>query len=157
MSNIPTNVERFNLITLVLFDSLYNEFPKPLEIQPAKLGASAVPSDASYEDSFSFSTLAEDAVTWLSEEGFIRYGGHDTGGFIDVRLTLKGLALLNYVPSSVQASEPKEPLIKKIRKVLAGGAQKASEEAVKSVIGELLKTALSVGVAVASGGGNAAL
>ena len=67
---IRENIQRFDLITLVVFDKLYNA-TKPIEIEAMQIGFSAAPEDADEEQTLNFGAAASDVLTWLAEEGFI--------------------------------------------------------------------------------------
>jgi hypothetical protein len=155
MSSIPPNIHRFNLTALALFDQLYNAFRTPMELDLAKVGASAMPPEASEQDAWDFSIRTVDVVTWLDEEGFLPFEGQIAGDHVyQARLTLKGLTILGYMPTSLQSSGPREALIDKIKRVLATGAEKAGSEAVKSLLSEIFKISLATGTAAASSGLN---
>ena len=99
MPETPDNIHRFNVTALVLFDKLYNSFPAPIEIDTLDLGYQATPSEAGSGTAWNFSVGADHVVTWLAEEGFIRYqGANIRTSFHDVRLTLKGLTVLGFLP-----------------------------------------------------------
>jgi hypothetical protein len=139
-----TNIDRFNLTALKLFEKLYDEFPNPRDIDTKELGISASPDDAEFIEAFKFTVYAQNAVSWLAEEGFIRYEQHESGTtFRRVRLTLKGLTVLGYIPTAVRGREKPVTLISRVKKVLAGGAEKAGTEAVRTIITELFKLAAS--------------
>jgi hypothetical protein len=145
MSDIPQNIQRFNLIALVLFNNLYESFPSGIDIDALKVGHNAVPKDESYDDqAWDFGAVAYDVVLWLAEEGFLRYENpNHTREFFNARLTMKGLTVLGYVPTSLQPSGPKEPLINRVRRVLAGGAEKAAAEGVSTILGQVFSLALA--------------
>ena len=145
MSEIPKNIQRFNLIALFLFAKLYESFPSGLDIEPLKVGFDALPKDASWDDqAWDFGAIAYDVVNWLAEEGFFRYENpNHTREFYNARLTMKGLTVLGYVPTSLQSADPKEPLIEKIKRVLATGTEKAAAEGVKAILGQIFGLALA--------------
>jgi hypothetical protein len=146
MTKAPDNITQFNLIALELFNKLYNKFPTPIDLTASKVGLGASPQNASYDESWNYMAEAEHVVTWLTEEGFLRYKSHDqSGSFFGVRLTLRGLTVLGYIPTSLNESEKREPIIDKIKGVLKIGAEKAGTEAVKSILSELFKLALASG------------
>lgn len=144
MIDVPENIHKFNLNALSLLARLYESFPSSIELRPSSVGAA--PQDASYDEAFKFSAEADDVVTWLAEEGFLRFQNRDLSGtFYQVRLTLKGLTVLGYIPTSLQAKDRKEPVIDKIKRVLASGTEKASAEAVKCLLSKLFTLALPLG------------
>ena len=147
MSTTHTNIDRFNLAAIELFSVLYDHFPLPTDIETAEIGVEAAPKEATPVEMLRFTVYAEHALTWLVEEGFIRYEPPHFGTcYRNVRLTLKGLTLLGYVPSALQPNEQSEPIITKIKRILSGGAEKAATEAVKSLLGELFKLAMMQGI-----------
>lgn len=157
MAYTPQNIEHFNLVVLKLFDRLYEAFPRPLDINDTTaidIGFDAVPEDTTGEESWNIGTMDEDIIEWLREEGFIRYEAdpnHQHGNFWKVRLTLKGLTILGYIPSSLRQAEPKESLIQQAKQAIGSGASVAGKEAVKQVVAEIFKLALAPGSAIATG------
>jgi hypothetical protein len=146
MSTDPqsSNLERFNLTALALFSRLYDAFPNPIEVKAQNLGLSASPDEAELAEHLRFMVYAEHAVTWLAEEGFIRYESHGlNGGFAGVRLTLRGLTVLGYVPTAVKGKKEPETLIVRIKRALGSGADKAAADGVKALITEVFKLAAS--------------
>lgn len=125
MQPSSSNVEIFNRISLELFAELYEAFPVPIAITPDALALSEVPDEATYGATWSVMEIAGETVTFLQEEGFLKYRDRViTREFGDVRLTLKGLAILGILVSLV-ATEPREPLIRKIKRMAAKGGEKA--------------------------------
>jgi hypothetical protein len=144
MTSSFTNIDRFNLTTLKLFDRLYDEFPHPVDIETKELGFQAAPQGASTPEGIEFALYAESAVTWLLEEGFIRYEPPNFGTiFRRVRLTMRGLTVLGYLPTAIRDGKQSEPLISKIKKVMTSGAEKAGAETLKYLVGEAFKLATS--------------
>ena len=145
MSTDLSNVEVFNITTLKLFAKLYDEFPVPVNIDAKEIGAAASEATESINDTMKMIYYAEHTISWLAEEGFLRFekagGPHTT--FTNVRLTLKGLTILGYTPSSIQAPEKAQSIIGRVKSVLASGAEKAATEAVKSVLAEIFRLATS--------------
>ena len=144
MTTIPTNIQRFNDISLKLFEKLYRSFPEGIKVEGTDIGGEAVALDATFDDAFDTVILADYVIKWLGEEGFIRYEECDQKGcYYGVKLTLRGLTILGYLPSSVTQSENEEPLIEKIKQYVSSGAKMASGEVAKKIIGELFRLALS--------------
>src|SRR5258706_3267802 len=112
MSDIPKNIQRFNLIALVLFAKLYESFPTGIDVKSLKIGHDALPKDSSWDDqAWDFGAVAYDVVHWLAEEGFLRYENpNNTRDFYNARLTMKGLTVLGYIPTAIKSTDPKEPL-----------------------------------------------
>lgn len=145
MNDIPQNIQRFNLIALVLFKKLYESFPSGTDVEPINVGFDALPKDESWDDqAWDFGAIAYDIVLWLAEEGFLRYENpNHTREFYNARLTMKGLTVLGYVPTSLQPGDPKEPIIEKIKRILATGTEKVVAEGVKTIIGQIFTLALT--------------
>ncbi len=144
MSDTPKNIERFNLTALQLFNRLYDEFPSEVTVETAMLGVEAAPEGVAAGELLNYAMFADEVVHWLAEEGFVRIHGSQNGTEIHrVRLTLKGLTILGYMPTALRQKEPIEPLIKKIKRVLASGAEKASAEAVKTILGGVFQLAIA--------------
>ena len=144
MAKSLTNIDRFNITALTLFDRLYDAFPNPIDIETHELGIRAAPDEASVVESVKFAVHASNAVAWLAEEGFIRFEPPLSGTtFRQVRLTLKGLTVLGYLPTAVSERGKPQTVISRIKKVLSGGAEKAGTEAVKVLLTEVFKLATS--------------
>lgn len=144
MANIPPNIERFNLTVIHLFNDLYDSFPTAIDVDTSMLGIKAAPEGLSGAEILTYAMCAGDVVTWLQEEGFLTIYGTDNAGTItDVRLSLKGLTLLGYVPASLRFVDRKEPIIDKIKRVLAAGTEQASTEAIKTILAAVFKLAVS--------------
>lgn len=140
MSDAPDNMEQFNFAALAILDALFESFPTPvLDFHPGKVCLSLLPDDASFEDSGAIQNIADATLTWLASEGFLVIESRATssGGFGNVRLTLKGLALLGSVPQSISGA-PK-PLSQRIRDAMTKGAQYAGAETMKALVGEVIK------------------
>jgi len=156
MAEIPENIEAFNRVSLELFARLYDSFPKPLNIDPTvanKIGFAAVPQEANDEQSWKIGTMGVDVIEWLAEEQFLRYEPDPNqrhGYFGKVRLTLKGLTILGYVPFPPQSAAQKETLIKKVKNALASSAGTAGSESIRLVVGEIFKLALAPQAAIVS-------
>jgi len=154
MADIPENMEAFNRVSLQLFARLYDSFPKPLNIDSTAanaIGFAAVPQEADYEQSWNIGTLGVDVIEWLAEEQFLRYEpdpNNRHGHFWKVRLTLKGLTILGYVPFALQSEEQRETLIKKVKRALASGAGTAGSESIRLVVAEIFKFALAPQAAI---------
>ncbi len=110
-----------------------------------------MPDDADYDGTWSVMEIAGETVKFLQEEGFLTFRDQViTGEFGDVRLTMKGLAILG-IPVSLVADEPREPLIQKIKKLAAKGGEKAATDAVAGVVSALFKFGLSAASVSAQG------
>jgi hypothetical protein len=150
MDNILNNIDQFNLTTLAVLENLYVHFPTPIEINPSNFGAGVTPNDATFESAFKYAANAPHVITWLAEEGFLRYGNQSKNGeFYQVRLSMKGIMALGSVPSSLTLSAAKEPLIAQVKSVLASGSKKLAAESGKVVITEVFKAATKFALAYA--------
>ena len=138
----PENIETFNRICVALFDKLYSAFPVPVEVDVSAVELSAVPRDASYEAAWDVLSVGGEVISFLAEEGFLTHKGVSLDGkqFFQARLTMKGLAILGYVPPSL---EKPEPLISKIRGVVGGGLKEAGGETVRQLVSQAFSLALA--------------
>ena len=136
------NIAFFNRLTLELFDQLYRSFPTPTDLDVKALAMAIIPEEAEKEETRNSLQAAEDAVDFLAEEGFLTHkGGYLEGGTcLQVRLTLKGLAILGSTPGSL---EGRQPLIDRMRKALAGGAKEAGSETVRQLVQQTFSAAMT--------------
>lgn len=143
----PENIETFNRICVALFDKLYSAFPVPVEIEVNSIVMSVLPDEVSYESTWDVLSVGGDVINFLAEENFLTHKGSflDGSQFIQVRLTMKGLAVLGYVPTSL---EKQEPLISKIRGVVSGGVKQAGAETVRQLVSQAFSLALAAAPAV---------
>lgn len=130
----PQNIRAFNWLTLKIFNDLYEEFPEPSDFEGLHFVISTL---------FDVDTKSKEAdylrhftatMQWLKDEGFIKYQSDDSGNFRKVLLTLRGLTVLGYTPTSLSLIDRKEPIITKIKRVLAKGAEGTASDAVKAII-----------------------
>lgn len=147
MNDLPKNIEAFNWVCLKLLAELYDAFPCPKNIEAGdavKIGFAALPPEAS-EDHELVALSCHHVITWLSEEGFLRYEPDPNGRqhFWKVRLTMKGLTILGSAPSALQDPGQTETLVARAKRLLALGAGAAASEAVKQVVSAVFKQALS--------------
>lgn len=149
----PENIENFNRICIALFDKLYSAFPVPVEIDVNAIAMSAVPQDAIYENTWDVLSVGGEVINFLAEEGFLTHKGVmlDGSEYLRVRLTMKGLAILGYVPASL---EKQEPLISKIRSVVGGGLKEAGGETVRQLVSQAFSLALAAAPTVGKLMGN---
>lgn len=130
----PKNIRAFNWLALRIFNDLYETFPEPSNIEGLHFVISTLfdigtkSKEADYLKHFSAT------MRWLKAEGFIRYESDDSGNFRNVLLTLRGLTVLGYTPTSLSLTDRKEPIIAKIKRVLAKGAEGATSDTVKAII-----------------------
>lgn len=143
----PENIEIFNRICVALFDKLYSAFPVPVEIDVNDLAMGAIPQDASYANTWDVLSVGGEVINFLGEEGFLTHKGAmlDGSQHVQVRLTMKGLAVLGYVPTSI---EKQESVIAKIRSVVGGGLKEAGGETVRQLVSQVFGLALTAAPAV---------
>ena len=137
----PSNIARFNLVTLHLVTLLYENFPTPFNISDENivaLGFAPVPEDATEEEAWATGNLLPHVLTFLQEEGFLRYDPdpNETEQFWNVRLTLKGLTIMG-VPSALDA-EARKTLYDHAKESLA----RVSADAGRQVTAEIFKLAV---------------
>ena len=88
-------------------------------------------------------TIAVETIDFLGQEGFLTKGESMIPGELsDVRLTMKGLAILG-IPISLSPDEVKKPVIEKIKTVMGTGAEQFSNKAILTVISEIFKLAIN--------------
>jgi hypothetical protein len=148
---VPDNIETFNRICIALLDELYSAFPVPAEIDMDAISMSAVPQNASGEAAWDMLSMGGDVLRFLSQEGFLthRHAALVESKFEQVRLTMKGLAILGYIPASIENSEgTTEPLSSKIRSVIGGGLKEAGGETVRQLVSQVFSLALAATPAV---------
>ncbi len=149
-NDIRKNMQYFNVITLHLFQKLYDNFPLPLELDYTQTGVDAVMGLEELEDAgeyFNFYAIVPDVISWLAEEGFLRHTpdpnatavGSWSGKIYGVRLSLKGLTILGSLPTAVMANEPRVRMIDRVRGLLGKGIGAATSEAAKQIVVEYLR------------------
>jgi hypothetical protein len=133
---VPSNIDRFNKATILVFDKLYQAFPVPVELDVSKIAMDTLPADATFDESFQSIEPVFYTIEFLRKEGFIEYAEHPLDGksFFQVRLTSKSLTLLGQTPSAL---EHQVSISEKIRTLVKGGVKDISSEAAKKAV-ELL-------------------
>lgn len=136
------NIDIFNRFTLALFAKLHESFPVPANLEFQSIMMSVIPDDEGLEGTFNILLTAREAVNFLESEGFLTVGfkGVDGRGVGQVRLTMKGLAILDSIPA---AFEKKESLISSISEITKKGLKQAASDKVS----ELAKYALTLAIA----------
>lgn len=128
-----SNIDDFNQVVATILDELYNTFPVGIQKNADD------PNDMAEAIKF------VESIKWLEKEGFVRFTSsfcpeaalaHTV--FFGLVLTAKGLAILNSVPEILQE---KETLT--LRQKLSNGLQSGSKEAVKTVVNQIISTAVS--------------
>ena len=130
----PKNIRAFNWLTLKIFNDLYEKFPEPSDIEGLRFVISTLFDVGTKSKEADYLTHFTATMRWLKDEGFIRYESDQSGNFRKVLLTLRGLTVLGYTPTSLTLIDRKEPIIAKIKRVLAKGAEGAASDAVKAII-----------------------
>jgi hypothetical protein len=128
------NVQRFNSIVARVFELLYEEFPDPIHIGPDHFDFTA---EQDWRDQGYTTVLS--TVRWLSEEDYIRLDGYSNGLCLGVRLSQKGLTVLNATPDSLHSGET---VGGKIKDALADGS--------KALLSKVIEQALDLGIKYAS-------
>lgn len=146
---IPANIDRFNRFTLILFKQLYLSFPLPTNVDVSSLMMYVVPTGETFEATFHAIAPAGEAIQFLAAEGFLTYKGNLLDGteYHQVRLTMKGLAILGSVPNSL---EKKETLVSKILAVAGKGLKDAGSEQVSDLANQAFTLALASAPALAA-------
>lgn len=137
----PSNMDLFNAFTLALFKDLYESFPSPVDINATGLAMKLLPEELPNEDGMRLFRAADDAVLWLQEEGFIRIGSQsmDRGEFFQVRLTSRGLGVLDSVPSSIAGDDSEsKTVVGKIGDVLSEAGKDVAKDETRSAIKALM-------------------
>ena len=142
---IPKNIDVFNKVVAETFIRLYDNFPRPIDLDPLEIGMSVLLKEEIQEESEEFKILIgtpEGAIDFLVAENFIRFKPENRHlgklFYPDSVLTAKGLALLNLVPDSVNEARDRRSYIERIKALTADGLKAAIPEAIGSVIGGLL-------------------
>jgi len=144
MESSNPNVDIFNRVCLHLFSELYESFPVPIAIDPHAMGLSVSPENSEeFDASWDVMEISIETVKFLQQEGFVTVRDQvNSGEFGDVRLTMKGLAILG-IPVALKANEPQEPIIEKIKKLAGKGVETAAIERVQALVSTIFKFALS--------------
>jgi hypothetical protein len=143
------NIDLFNRFALAVFAKLHDSFPVAVDLDFESIMLSVTPDDWGYEGTFNALASAGEAVNFLESEGFLTVGfkGVDGRGVSQVRLTMKGLAILDAVPTSL---EKKESLITSIKAMVKKGLKEAASEQVGDLAKQAIALALASGPALAN-------
>lgn len=118
-TNLPPNVEEFNIIAGLIFAQLYQAFPVVVDLidRVAIAKAMGVADDQALASGRTFNLIATYTIAWLSAEGYIRSGGAHPAE--RVVLATRGLGAMNAIPPGLgqplgsalarTAREPKGP------------------------------------------------
>ena len=147
-----SNVELFNVFSLALFNKLYESFPTPVDIDYSAIAADLLPDEVDADDADRILKVAYHAVQWLEEEDFIRIGDQTMdGGFHQVVLTGRGLAVLDSVPDGQEGSGSVASQLGDL--VEEAGKDLAKEEvkkAIKNAMAFIVRTAAALAISSAS-------
>jgi hypothetical protein len=134
----------FDILCAALLLHLHERFPKKIHVEFTDLDLAQRLEPLEAAEIWEWMDIFADTVSWLEEEGFIRSnGGTDDRDFLDVRLTMKGLAVLNAVPSSVQPAP--QSRIERLKTAIGAGGKVASEEGLRLAMGAIFAAATSLG------------
>lgn len=127
MSSRPRNIQLFDHITAVVLASLYEAFPRPIDLDPLRIGADVANQvDSGEQEAFDMGEVVRSTVTFLEQEGLLNVGvlNEDLDGihgFLDVRLTGPGLAILGQEATPLTLADPqaRQPWGARLRASLA--------------------------------------
>jgi hypothetical protein len=142
MKQSKSNVEIFNRICIYLLSELYDSFPVPIAIDPDRIGLKAIPEELDFDGAWSVMDIANETFIFLHQEGFVTEDTPvTTGEHSNVRLTMKGLAILG-VPVSLGKKEEEKAIIDRIKKIIEKGAENSATQSVQAVVSAVFKMAL---------------
>jgi hypothetical protein len=134
----------FDVLCAALLVYLHEHFPKKIHVEFADLDLASRLEPLEPAEIWEWMDTFVDTVSWLEEEGFIRSnGGTDDRDFFDVRLTMKGLAVLRAVPPSVQPAP--QSRVERLKTAIGAGGKIASEEGLRLAMGAIFAAATSLG------------
>jgi len=120
---MTNNRTDFNQCTALIFELLYQEFPRETDVAVDDL---AEPLDEEMADNY-FAT-----IRFLQREGLIRYQKFYFSTFNGMVLTAKGLKIMDTIPNMIQ---PEQTMAQQISNVL----EEDNELAINHVIREIIK------------------
>jgi hypothetical protein len=146
--SIPVHIDIFNKVVAKVLMELYDNFPRPTDLDPMLIGMGIVLSEGLDSESEQFKALVgtpEATIDFLVTEGFVRFDpGLRTLGkltFPEAVLTARGLALLHRVPESVDATLDRRTYIERFKSAAADGVKAAIPETIGALVGGLLGAA----------------
>ena len=147
---VCANIDLFNRFALAVFEKLYESFPVPVDLDFDSVMMSVIPDDWGYKETFDALATAREAVNFLESEGFLTVGFKPVAGagVGSVRLTMKGLAILDSVPGSLE--KKKESLISSIGGIAKTGFKKAASDQVAELAKQAFALALASAPALAN-------
>lgn len=121
-----SNLDMFNEITAKVFAECYEKFPMPVDFREIDL----VPEeciDPNAEGVFSYT------FSWLHDYGYITYAEPELpiDSFMHVRLTEKGISVLNMIPDSLKE---KVTMGSKISNAVKSGAKDIISECIRQAV-----------------------
>ena len=126
-----SNIDVFNEMTIKLFERLYKEFPKAINISMKELANNTTDRDEQ--------KIYEDGLLFLAREKFIkiRLVSYTSNTFEGVVLTSKGLSVLN---SSPEALKTKSTIGQSLSEIAKSGAK----DAYSSLVGIIINAGLGI-------------
>ena len=138
-----TNIQAFNILSLGILNHLYDCFPEKIELNTSNIVEKIFPKNISYDDAFNTTmSLVPETIDFLQEEGLITCCQKNHGNFSNVRLTMKGLAVLNLIPESLKEKPSKISLIERIKDLLSKTIDSSTEKACEEIIGIVFRMML---------------
>lgn len=153
MPSSSPNIDRFNALVVYVLPALYDSFPNPISVETASMARHAAATDLELAQLQEWDQAAASTVSWLAEEGFLRFSSRAYGNFMGVRLTMKGFTVLGHTPTSIKPNETAEPLIARLKRSVGKGAEAAATDAVKYVLREAFELCLLYGTSAGAGTG----
>jgi hypothetical protein len=107
MTELPPNIQQFNIVAGLIFAQLYKAFPHRINIDAEGI-ASAMGITGEWQahvlpSGCTFPAVVSDTLSWLADENFIDLFGLAAPG-VSARLAGKGLAAMNAVPVGLKAT-----------------------------------------------------
>lgn len=137
-------MEYFNLYCLKLLQHLHAEFPIPTKLSDEQLMIDFVVEDniAAGEMIVHHHMLGH-ILDFLKREGFIEFSDRSLDGhFYNVRLTMRGLAVLGAVPDSLNQAPERRPIIKRINSLFEKGIDAGTSKAAEELVGGIFSLAI---------------
>jgi hypothetical protein len=101
------NFEAFNRISLHILVTLFEDFPKYVDLDPHTIASEAAPTNSTEANQPIWKSyeIGNATITWLRDEDFISVGNVNDDNY-KARLSLKGLTLLGYKGQLAQLHLP---------------------------------------------------
>jgi len=146
-----SRMEYFNLYCLKLLQHLYDRFPVPADISEDELLLDFVGDELTEaEELAQHQRMLCHIVDFLESEGFLTIQARLLeGGYVNVRLTMKGLAVLGAIPAAVTTVTQRTSLIKRIKGLFEKGLDAGATKLAEELVGSLFSFALRSGPDVA--------